>query len=117
MKLVDFGLAELAGESMQDENPEFVLGTPAYISPEQLRGLPPTDRSDQYGLGAVIYEGDPAATLRVALEGREVDIGGEDRFTRYERSFSGSFAGNYGPGATPKSREGMPDWRVFYRIA
>ncbi len=38
------------------ENPEFVLGTPAYISPEQLRGLPPTDRSDQYGLGAVIYE-------------------------------------------------------------
>ena len=56
VKLVDFGLAELAGEAMQDENPEFVLGTPAYISPEQLRGLPPTDRSDQYGLGAVIYE-------------------------------------------------------------
>lgn len=56
VKLVDFGLAELAGEAMQDDNPEFVLGTPAYISPEQLRGLPPTDRSDQYGLGAVIYE-------------------------------------------------------------
>ncbi|MGE0403467.1 MAG: serine/threonine-protein kinase [Kofleriaceae bacterium] len=56
VKLVDFGLAELAGESMQDDNPEFVLGTPAYISPEQLRGLSPTDRSDQYGLGAVIYE-------------------------------------------------------------
>jgi len=56
VKLVDFGLAELAGESMQDENPEFVLGTPAYISPEQLRGLSPTDRSDQYGLGAVIFE-------------------------------------------------------------
>lgn len=56
VKLVDFGLAELAGEAMQEENPEFVLGTPAYISPEQLRGLSPTDRSDQYGLGAVIYE-------------------------------------------------------------
>jgi serine/threonine protein kinase len=56
VKLVDFGLAELAGEAMQDDNPEFVLGTPAYISPEQLRGLAPTDRSDQYGLGAVIYE-------------------------------------------------------------
>jgi serine/threonine protein kinase len=56
VKLVDFGLAELAGEAMQDENPEFVLGTPAYISPEQLRGLAPTDRSDQYGLGAVIFE-------------------------------------------------------------
>ncbi|MFN0253733.1 MAG: serine/threonine-protein kinase [Kofleriaceae bacterium] len=56
VKLVDFGLAELAGEAMQDENPEFVLGTPAYISPEQLRGLAPTDRSDQYGLGAVLFE-------------------------------------------------------------
>lgn len=56
VKLVDFGLAELAGESVSEENPEFVLGTPAYISPEQLRGLPPTDRSDQYGLGAVLFE-------------------------------------------------------------
>ena len=56
VKLVDFGLAQLAGEGATDEVPEFVLGTPAYISPEQLRGLPPTDRSDQYGLGAVLYE-------------------------------------------------------------
>jgi serine/threonine-protein kinase len=56
VKLVDFGLAELAGEGLRDEAPEFVLGTPAYISPEQLRGLAPTDRSDQYGLGAVLFE-------------------------------------------------------------
>lgn len=56
VKLVDFGLAQLAGEGMSDDVPEFVLGTPAYISPEQLRGLPPTDRSDQYGLGAVLFE-------------------------------------------------------------
>jgi serine/threonine-protein kinase len=56
VKLVDFGLAKLAGEGMRDENPEFVLGTPAYISPEQLRGLAASDRSDQYGLGAVVFE-------------------------------------------------------------
>ncbi|MDQ3365172.1 MAG: serine/threonine protein kinase [Myxococcota bacterium] len=56
VKLVDFGLAELAGEGMRDEHPEFVLGTPAYISPEQLRGLAPSDRSDQYGMGAVVFE-------------------------------------------------------------
>ena len=56
VKLVDFGLAAIAGERMPYENSEFVLGTPAYISPEQLRGLPPTDRSDQYGLGAVLFE-------------------------------------------------------------
>lgn len=56
VKLVDFGLAQLAGEGATDEVPEFVLGTPAYISPEQLRGLPATERSDQYGLGAVLFE-------------------------------------------------------------
>lgn len=56
VKLVDFGLAKLAGEGLRDDHPEFVLGTPAYISPEQLRGLAASDRSDQYGLGAVLYE-------------------------------------------------------------
>ena len=56
VKLVDFGLAAIAGEAFAEEDSEFVLGTPAYISPEQLRGLPATDRSDQYGLGAVLFE-------------------------------------------------------------
>ncbi len=56
VKLVDFGLAAIAGEALTDGESDFVLGTPAYISPEQLRGLPATDRSDQYGLGAVMFE-------------------------------------------------------------
>ena len=56
VKLVDFGLAKLAGEGLRDDNPQFVLGTPAYISPEQLRGLAATDRSDQYSLGALVFE-------------------------------------------------------------
>jgi serine/threonine protein kinase len=56
VKLVDFGLAAIAGEGMTEEESDFVLGTPAYISPEQLRGLPATDRSDQYGLGCVLFE-------------------------------------------------------------
>ena len=56
VKLVDFGLAAIAGETIGEEESDFVLGTPAYISPEQLRGLPATDRSDQYGLGCVLYE-------------------------------------------------------------
>jgi len=55
-KLVDFGLSKLAGDGLMDEIPEYVLGTPAYISPEQLRGLTATERSDQYGLGAVLFE-------------------------------------------------------------
>jgi serine/threonine protein kinase len=56
IKLVDFGLAAIAGESPLDEGSKFVLGTPAYISPEQLMGLSPTDRSDQYGLGCVLFK-------------------------------------------------------------
>ncbi len=56
VKLVDFGLAAIAGEARAEDNPDFVLGTPSYISPEQLRGLPATDRSDQYSLGIVLFE-------------------------------------------------------------
>jgi len=61
VKLLDFGLAEFVGESAYgsdagDGHPNFVLGTPSYISPEQLRGLPATDRSDQYSLGALLFE-------------------------------------------------------------
>jgi serine/threonine protein kinase len=56
VKLIDFGLAAIAGEAFNEQESDFVLGTPSYISPEQLRGLPATDRSDQYGLGAVLYE-------------------------------------------------------------
>ena len=56
VKLLDFGLAAIAGEAFDEDNSDFVLGTPAYISPEQLSGLPATDRSDQYGLGCVLYE-------------------------------------------------------------
>ena len=56
IKLVDFGLAEYAGEPRSTSDGTNVFGTPAYISPEQLRGAPATDRSDQYGLGAVLFE-------------------------------------------------------------
>ncbi|MFT3695337.1 MAG: serine/threonine-protein kinase [Kofleriaceae bacterium] len=56
VKLIDFGLAAIAGENFEEADSDFVLGTPSYISPEQLRGLPATEKSDQYGLGAVLFE-------------------------------------------------------------
>jgi serine/threonine protein kinase len=56
VKLLDFGLAAIAGEAFDEDDKDFVLGTPAYISPEQLSGLPATDRSDQYGFGCVLFE-------------------------------------------------------------
>jgi serine/threonine protein kinase len=58
VKLVDFGLAELRDglERPADPSSEYVLGTPCYISPEQIRGLGATEQSDQYALGIVLYE-------------------------------------------------------------
>jgi serine/threonine protein kinase len=61
IKLLDFGLVKLPemsrGESHLDTNPETLLGTPEYMSPEQIRGLPSVDhRSDIYSLGTIMYE-------------------------------------------------------------
>jgi serine/threonine protein kinase len=53
-RLVDFGLARsLSGSSLT--NTGAVLGTPGFMSPEQLLGRVPDARTDVYGLGAVLY--------------------------------------------------------------
>jgi serine/threonine-protein kinase len=59
-KVVDFGIARLAAgsdlESMTTQSMPRVVGTPAYMSPEQCRGLPVDGRADLYGLGVMMYE-------------------------------------------------------------
>lgn len=57
MKLVDFGLARLFGETpdVQMTRTGMVVGTPHYMSPEQVSGKPLDPRSDVYSLGATIY--------------------------------------------------------------
>ncbi|MFG2038095.1 protein kinase [Dactylosporangium sp. NPDC048998] len=52
-KLVDFGISAIAGDhsDRQDE----ILGTPAYLAPERLRGLPTTAATDVYALGLLLY--------------------------------------------------------------
>ncbi len=54
VKVMDFGIARLATSSMTKSN--VALGTPHYISPEQLEGRPADKRSDIFSLGVVIYE-------------------------------------------------------------
>src|SRR3954468_3860561 len=55
-KVTDFGIAKVPEQSTVETLPGIVLGTPAYLSPEQLTGQPADARSDIYGLGAVLYE-------------------------------------------------------------
>jgi hypothetical protein len=54
VKLLDFGLAFPAGEGAPPEG--VVVGTPAYMAPEQLRGGTLDARCDLFGLGCVLYE-------------------------------------------------------------
>jgi serine/threonine protein kinase/ABC-type sugar transport system substrate-binding protein len=53
--LADFGLAKVLGGSSQLTTTGSIIGTPAYMSPEQLRGDPINHRSDIYSLGVILY--------------------------------------------------------------
>ena len=53
-KVLDFGVAALA-DSSSTLTHGGVIGTPAYMSPEQARGEPVDHRADVYALGAVVY--------------------------------------------------------------
>ncbi|MEV5570373.1 serine/threonine-protein kinase [Spirillospora sp. NPDC052269] len=58
--LTDFGIAALDGDATLTKS-GVLLGTPAYMAPEQVRGLPATAASDLWSLGATLY---------AAVEGR-----------------------------------------------
>ena len=51
VKLTDFGIAALAGDATTK-----LIGTPAYMAPEQARGEPLDARADVYALGLVLRE-------------------------------------------------------------
>ena len=60
VKLLDFGVAKLVNPADEDVGLETaagsVIGTPAYMSPEQAGGMLVDARSDIYALGAIMYE-------------------------------------------------------------
>jgi serine/threonine protein kinase len=53
VKLGDFGIARFA---TQVSGSGHMMGTPAYLSPEQIRGEPQNTRSDLFSLGIVLYQ-------------------------------------------------------------
>ena len=54
IKLADFGLARLSGAGQTGTG--IVLGTPAYMAPEQLAGNAPTAQTDLYALGVLLFQ-------------------------------------------------------------
>lgn len=57
VKVTDFGIAKAGAGIDQDlTRTGTVLGTPKYLSPEQIRGEEPDARADLYSLGVVLYE-------------------------------------------------------------
>lgn len=72
--LSDFGVAHLGGEEAGQ-----VVGTLAYMAPEQRRGAPATPQVDLYALGAILYEclagAPPLRPEEIARGVTEIDLG------------------------------------------
>jgi len=61
VRIVGFGLAaatqvESALAGLKGASPGTTLGAPGYMSPEQVRGVPPDPRSDMFTFGAIVHE-------------------------------------------------------------
>jgi serine/threonine protein kinase len=67
VKLLDFGLARDPGVEDRVTRPGALVGTLAYMSPEQANGLDLDARSDLFSLGSVLYE---AATGQAPFTGK-----------------------------------------------
>jgi non-specific serine/threonine protein kinase len=77
VKVLDFGLARARpgpgdvppGEGWSADGADLPLGTPGYMSPEQVRGEPLDEATDTWALGCILYE---CLTGRIAYDGSTV---------------------------------------------
>ena len=77
VKVLDFGISLVGDAQASFTKTGMVMGTPAYMPPEQARGLRVDYRADIYAVGAILYEAltgkppfersDPIATLGAVL--------------------------------------------------
>jgi Tol biopolymer transport system component len=91
VKILDFGLAKISAEEDRAAHPStvtisgvgVVVGTPAYMAPEQARGEPVDKRADIWAFGCVLYEmltgkrafsGETAADTIAAVIGKDPDL-------------------------------------------
>lgn len=68
VKILDFGLARSVGGDSQLTRNGAIIGTPAYMAPEQSRGQKVDARSDLFSLGCVLYR---MCTGRMAFNGAD----------------------------------------------
>lgn len=54
--IIDFGLAKVMKEDLRASSTKPAIGSPPYMSPEQIKGEPLDERSDIYSLGCVMFE-------------------------------------------------------------
>lgn len=56
VKILDFGIAQIISETGGNGGRQASMGTPAYMSPEQVYGQPAGQRSDIYSLGVLFHQ-------------------------------------------------------------
>src|SRR5262249_38283418 len=99
VKILDFGLAKLAHDTTDADGQHrtskhltasgLTIGTPAYMSPEQVRAAPIDHRTDIFSLGSVLYEmiaGRPAFESLSAVETMHAVLNNEPPPLRIEVS-------------------------------
>ncbi len=71
LKVLDFGIAKLLTNERPNTQPGSILGTPEYMSPEQVRGEPSGHEADLYAVGVIAFE---LLTGRRPFHGRTAEV-------------------------------------------